>query len=53
MKIYEDTEYQKAGLEKADIVNTSPGYKHLLNAECANAIIYIEKDYFAIEKCKS
>jgi hypothetical protein len=52
IKIYRDTEYQKAGLGKATIVEVSDGYNHLLNATCDHAITYIELDYFAIQKCK-
>ena len=43
---------QDSGIGKAKITETSKKFNYLLNLECNHAITYIDKDYFAIQKCK-
>lgn len=43
---------QDSGIGKALVTETSEKFEYLLNKECNHAITYIEKDYFAMQKCK-
>ena len=52
MKFLRGTGTQDSGIGKAKITETSEKFDYLLNLECNHAITYIEKDYFAIQKCK-
>ena len=52
MKFQRGTGTQDSGIGKAKITETSKKFGYLLNLECNHAITYIEKDYFAIQKCK-
>ena len=52
MKFLRGVGTQDAGIGKAKITETSKKFDYLLNLECNHAITYIEKDYFAIQKCK-
>ena len=52
MKFLRGIGTQDSGIGKAKITETSQKFGYLLNLECNHAITYIEKDYFAIQKCK-
>ena len=52
MKFLRGRGTQDSGIGKAKITETSEKFGYLLNLECNHAITYIEKDYFAIQKCK-
>ena len=52
MKFLRGTGTEDSGIGKAKITETSKKFDYLLNLECNHAITYIEKDYFAIQKCK-
>ncbi len=52
MKFQRGAGTQDSGTGKAKITETSKNFDYLLNVECNHAITYIEKDYFAIQKCK-
>ena len=43
---------QDSGIGNALITETSKKFEYLLNLECKHAITYIEKHYFAMQKCK-
>ena len=52
MKFLRGRGTQDSGIGKAKITETSKKFDYLLNLECNHAITYIDKDYFAIQKCK-
>ena len=52
MKFFRARGTQDSGIGKALITETSEKFEYLLNIECNHAITYIEKDYFALQKCK-
>ena len=52
MKFFRNKGSQDVGTGKALIVDATERFKYLLNANCNHAITYIEKEYFAIQKCK-
>ena len=52
MKFLRGRGTQDSGIGKAKITETSKKFDHLLNLDCNHAITYIDKDYFAIQKCK-
>ena len=51
MKFKRDRGFQDSGIGNAKIIETSKKYEYFLNATCNHAITYIDKDYFAIQKC--
>ena len=52
MKFLRGAGTEDSGIGKAKITETSKKFDYLLNLKCNHAITYIEKDYFAIQKCK-
>tara|TARA_X000000950_G_scaffold267504_1_gene344057 strand:- start:1318 stop:1752 length:435 start_codon:yes stop_codon:yes gene_type:complete len=50
--ISRDSEYKESGSGKGLIIETSAGYKYLLQAKCSHAVTYLGSDYFAMQKCK-
>ena len=52
MKFFRGVGTQDSGIGKATVTETSKKFEYLLNLECNHAITYIEKDYFAMQKCK-
>ena len=52
LKFFRGLGTQDSGIGKAVVVETSKNFENLLNSECKHAITYIEKDYFAMQKCK-
>ena len=53
MKIYRDSEYQESGAGKAQIIEASENYSHLIGAQCSHAVTYLKTtDYFGMQKCK-
>ena len=51
MKFKRNRGFQDSGIGNAKIIETSKKYKYFLNATCNHAITYLDKDYFAIQKC--
>ena len=51
MKFKRNRGFQDSGIGNAKIIETSKKYQYFLNATCNHAITYIDKDYFAIQKC--
>ena len=51
MKFKRDRGFQDSGIGNAKIIETSKKYEYFLNSICNHAITYIDKDYFAIQKC--
>ena len=52
IEIFRGVGTQDSGIGKAKVTETSKKFEYLLNLECNHAITYIEKDYFAMQKCK-
>ena len=51
LKFFRGNGTQDFGTGKAIVTDTSKKFEYLLNLECKHAITYIEKDYFAMQKC--
>ena len=51
MKFFRGIGTQNFGTGKAIVTEASKKFEYLLNLECKHAITYIEKDYFAMQKC--
>ena len=52
LKFFRGAGTQDSGTGKAEVIETSKKFEYLLNAECKHAITYLDKDYFALQKCK-
>ena len=52
LKFFRGAGTQDSGTGQAEVIETSKKFEYLLNAECKHAITYIDKDYFALQKCK-
>ena len=52
LKFFRGAGTQDSGTGQAEVIETSKKFEYLLNAECKHAITYLDKDYFALQKCK-
>ena len=52
LKFFRGAGTQDSGTGQAEVIETSKKFEYLLNAVCKHAITYLDKDYFALQKCK-